>query len=179
MKKIYKFENAEATIDENGAVTVVINEVYQPKDSEIVMFQDCPDSVFIYRKVENMNANATTYYVALCAGFNLFYNDPEYHMLRGFNFSDVAPATEEAKQLLFNTLKRKNLMWDPKTKQVVRWRAASGAKYFYVSDSGEVIPTLDVQCKSDGRRFYFGNYFATEELAIIAKERIKESLFNI
>ena len=142
------------------------------------MFQDCPDSVFVYRKVDNMNANATTYYVALCSGFVL-YNNPEYHMLRGSLLTDVAPATEEAKQLLFNTLKRKNLMWDPKAKQVVRWRAATGAKYFYVSDGGEVIPSLDVQCKSDDHRFYFGNYFATKELAIVAKERIKENLFNI
>ena len=179
MKKIYKFENAKATVDENGAVTVTVNEIYQPKDGEIVMFQDRPDSVFIYRKVDNMNANATTYYVALCCGINLFYNNPEYHMLRGFDFTDVAPATEEAKQLLFKTLKRKNLMWDPEAKQVVRWRAATGAKYFYVSDGGEVIPSLDVQCKSDKHRFYFGNYFATEELAIVAKERIKENLFNI
>ena len=104
MKKIYKFENAKATVDDSGIVTVVVNEIYQPKDGEIVMFQDRPDSVFIYRKVDNIATNATTYYVALCSGINLFYNDPDYHMLRGFDFTDVARATEEAKQLLFDTL---------------------------------------------------------------------------
>lgn len=179
MKKIYKFENAKATVDDNGTVTVVVNEIYQPKDGEIVMFQDRPDSVFIYRKVDTMNDNATTYYVALCAGFNLFYNDPEYHMLRGFNFTDVVPATEEAKQLLFDTLKNRNLMWDPETKQVVRWRAKHGGGYFYISDCGTVKIDLDARRFIDNKHFDFGNYFATKELALKTLENIKENLLNI
>lgn len=179
MEKIYKFENAKAVVDNNGTVTVVVNEVYRPKDGEIVMFQDRPDSVFIYRKVDNMSENATTYYVALSCGYNLFYNDPDYHMLRGYDFSDVVPATEEAKQLLFDTLKSRNLVWDPKAKQVVRWRAKNCGKYFYISDYGQVTITDDIRYKIDDQRFCFGNYFATEELALKALENIKEKVFNI
>ena len=176
MEKIYKFENAKATVDENGTITVVVNEIYRPKDGEIVMFQDRPDSVFIYRKVDNMGANATTYYVALCAGCNLFYNDPEYHMLRGYDFSDVAPATEEAKQLLFDELKKRNLMWDPETKQVVRWRTQFNGKYFYITDYGIVNISSDSRSIIDNQRFNFGNYFATEELARKAIEKFKNFL---
>jgi hypothetical protein len=176
MEKIYKFENAKATVDENGVITVVVNEIYQPKDGEIVMFQDRPNSVFIYKKVDNMGANATTYYVALCAGINLFYNDPEYHMLRGYDFTDVVPATEEAKQLLFDALESKNLMWDPETKQVVKWRAKDDGEYFYMSDYGDVNISFDNRSTRDNQRFEFGNYFATEELARKAMKNIKNSL---
>lgn len=176
MEKIYKFENAKVAVDKNGTVTVVVNEIYRPKDGEIVMFQNRPDSVFIYRKCNNMDESATTYYVALCAGFNLFYNDPDYHMLRGYDFSDVVPATEEAKQLLFDALKNRNLVWDHETKQVVRWRANYGAEYFYVSDYGIVNTEHDTCATIDSKRFYFGNYFATEELARKAMKNFKDSL---
>ena len=179
MEKIYKFENAKATVDDNGTVTVVVNEIYWPKDGEIVMFQDRPDSVFIYRKVDNMGTNATTYYVALSCGYNLFYNDPEYHMLRGYDFSDVVPATEEAKQLLFDTLKNRNLVWDPNAKQVVRWRANFADKYFYITNTGEISETKDIRHAVDNQRFCFGNYFATEALALKALKNIKEKVFNI
>lgn len=176
MEKIYKFENAKATVDDNGTVTVVVNEIYQPKDGEVVMFQDRPDSVFIYRKVDNMNANATTYYVALCAGINLFYNDPEHHMLRGYNFNNVAPATERAKQLLFDALKNRNLAWDSNEKQVVRWRAKNCGRYFYISDYGDINMSDDIRYKVDNQRYIFGNYFATEELALKAKENFKSAI---
>lgn len=179
MEKIYKFENAKATVDENDTITVVVNEIYQPKDGEIVMFQDRSDSVFVYRKVDNMGENATTYYVALCAGFNLFYNDPDHHMLRGYDFSDVVPATEEAKQLLFDTLKDRNLIWDSETKQVVRWRAKRGDAYFYISDCGSVKIDIDVRRLIDNQHFDFGNYFATKALAQKTMENIKKNLLNI
>lgn len=179
MEKIYKFENAKAAIDENGTVTVVVNEVYRPKDGEIVMFQDRLDSVFIYRKVDNMSENATTYYVALSCGYNLFYNDPNYHMLRGYDFSNVAPATEEAKQLLFDALKSRNLVWDPEAKQVVRWRAKREDEYFYISDFGTVNIYHDIRRIIDNQRFDFGNYFATKALALKALKNIKEKVFNI
>lgn len=178
MEKIYKFENAKATVDENGTVTVVVNEIYWPKDGEIVMFQDRPDSVFIYRKVDNMRTSVTTYYVALCAGVHLLYNDP-YHMLRGCDFSDVAPATEEAKQLLFDALKSRNLVWDSETKQIVRWRAQRDDGYFYISDYGTVNIGHDTRGIIDNQRFNFGNYFATKAFALKALENIKENLHNI
>lgn len=178
MEKIYKFENAKATVDENGVVTVVVNEIYQPKDGEIVMFQDRPDSVFIYRKVDILRTSVTTYYVALCAGVHLLYNDP-YHMLRGCDFSNVAPATEEAKQLLFDALKSRNLAWDPETKQVIKWRAKHGGGYFYISDCGTVKIDLDTRRFIDNKHFDFGNYFATKAFAIKALENIKENLHNI
>ena len=177
MEKIYKFENAKATVDENGTVTVVVNEIYQPKDGEIVMFQDRPNSVFVYRKVDTMNAAyATTYYVALCTGIQLYYNDPKHHMLRGFDFSNVAPATEEAKQLLFDALESRNLVWDPETKTVARWRAGIDDEYFYITDIGFITSTTDVRHRCDNKRFEFGNYFATEELAKKAMENFKNSL---
>ena len=175
MEKIYKFENAKATVDENGTVTVVVNEIYQPKDGEIVMFQDRPDSVFVYRKVENMAPSATTYYIALCKGINLFYNDPEYHMLRGYDFTDVVPATEEAKQLLFDALKSQNLMWDPETKTVARWRAPQADIYYFITDYGEICVSDEFQYAIDNQRFNFGNYFATYELAEKAMENFKNS----
>ncbi len=176
MKKIYKFENAKATVEENGTITVVVNEIYQPEDGEIVMFQDRPDSVFVYRKVDNINAKATTYYVALCAGIQLYYNDPEHHMLRGFDFTDVVPATEEAKQLLFDALESRNLMWDPETKTVARWRASLGCIYYFITDYGEVCASDDFKWEVDNNRFKFGNYFATYELAEKAMKNFKNSL---
>ena len=67
-------------------------------------------------------------------------------------------------------------MWDPETKQVVRWRASLGGKYYFITDWGEVDITEDFQWNYDNWHFDFGNYFATEALARKAIESFKNFL---
>lgn len=172
MEKIYKFENAKVSVDENNNVTVIVNEPYQPKDGEIVMFEDRNDSVFIYRKREY--DLATAYYAALCCGETLFYNDPEHHMLRGCNCKEMVPASEESKQLLFDALKKRNLMWDPIKRELVRWRAEKNETYYAIDSTG-VRSKIDIYDTNDDFRFTYGNYFPTPELA----NKAWEDVFNL
>lgn len=172
MEKIYKFENAKVSVDENNNVTVIVNEPYQPEDGEIVMFEDRNESVFIYRK--NENPLATTYYAALCWGGALFYNDPEHHMLRGLNCEDMVPASEESKQLLFDALKKQNLMWDPIKRELIRWRAEKNETYYAIISTG-VTSKIDTYDTDDEFRFTYGNYFPTPELA----NKAWEDVFNL
>ena len=172
MEKIYKFENAKVSVDENNNVTVIVNEPYQPKDGEIVMFEDRNDSVFIYRK--NEYDLATAYYAALCHGDILFYNDPEHHMLRSRNCKEMVPASEESKQLLFDALKKQNLMWDPIKRELVRWRAEKNKAYYAIISTG-VTSKIDTYDTDDEFRFTYGNYFPTPELA----NKAWEEVFNL
>lgn len=169
MGKIYKFKNAKVSVDVDNNLVVIVNEPYQPEDGEIVMFEDRNDSVFIYRK--NEYDLGTAYYAALSCGEILFYNDPEHHMLRGRNCEDMVPASEESKQLLYDALKKQNLMWDPIKRELVRWRAEMN-KAYYAIDSTGVRSKIDTYDTNDDFRFIYGNYFPTEELANKAWEEV-------
>ena len=72
-------------------------------------------------------------------------------------------ATESEKQLLFDKLKEKCLMFDGEN--IVRWRANPNGKYFYLPGDGDVAETEDDMSNWDDGAYYIGNYFPTRELA--------------
>ena len=72
-------------------------------------------------------------------------------------------ATDSEKQLLFDKLKEKCLMFDGKN--VVRWRANPNGKYFYLPGDGDVAETEDAMSNWDDGAYHIGNYFPTIELA--------------
>ena len=78
-------------------------------------------------------------------------------------FSYMRLATDPEKQLLFDKLKEKCLMFDGK--DIVRWRAKDMADYYIVYPTGEVGCTQDYGDEGEKMINEAGNYFPTEELA--------------
>ena len=93
-----------------------------------------------------------------------------FHITKNFtltdehlSFTDVRLATDSEKQLLFDKLKEKCLMFDGEN--VVRWRTNRNGKYFYLPGDGDVAETEDDMSNWDDGAYYIGNYFPTKELA--------------
>ena len=72
-------------------------------------------------------------------------------------------ATDSEKQLLFDKLKEKCLMFDGEN--IVRWRANPDGKYFYLPGDGDVAETEDDMSNWDDGAYHIGNYFPTREMA--------------
>ena len=85
-------------------------------------------------------------------------------------------ATESEKQLLFDKLKEKCLMFDGEN--VIRWRAAPYKKYFYLPGDGDIAETEDDMSNWDDWAYYIGNYFPTREMAEAFQKVYIESLNN-
>ena len=85
-------------------------------------------------------------------------------------------ATDEEKQLLFDKLKEKCLMFDGEN--VVRWRAAPYKKYFYLPGDGDIAETEDDMSNWDDGAYHIGNYFPTRKMAEAFQKVYIESLNN-
>lgn len=85
-------------------------------------------------------------------------------------------ATESEKQLLFDKLKEKCLMFDGEN--VVRWRAEPYKKYFYLPGDGDIAETEDDMSNWDDGAYYIGNYFPTRELAEAFQKQYIDLLNN-
>ena len=81
-----------------------------------------------------------------------------------YSYETIRLATDSEKQLLFDKLEEKCLMFNGK--KIVRWRAENGCKYFFVNADGIVIPTTDENSPSDSLRYNNGNYFHTSDIAL-------------
>lgn len=92
--------------------------------------------------------------------------------------SELSYATEEEKQLLFDKMKEKGLLWDAEEKKVekIRWRARLDEDYYYLSIGGLVMIGTEYQDNHSENVWEFGNHFRTEEQAMKAKEVVKEAL---
>ena len=85
-------------------------------------------------------------------------------------------ATDSEKQLLFDKLKEKCLMFDGEN--IVRWRANPNGKYFYLPGDGDVAETEDDMSNWDDGAYHIGNYFPTKELAEQFQKQYLELLNN-
>ena len=151
---VVKFEKEESSFKEN--------EILFCKNSEtkwIAIFDKCKDKHSFYAKcvyvigTEDLATNEWSFYGS---------------MLR--------LATDSEKQLLFDKLKEKCLMFDGKN--VVRWRADPYRKYFYLLGDGDIAETEDIMSNWDNEYYNIGNYFPTREMAEAFKKVYIESLNN-
>ena len=85
-------------------------------------------------------------------------------------------ATESEKQLLFDKLKEKCLMFDGES--IVRWRAKYNEKYWFIDYSCEVSLDFDSYIYRQNSRHSTGNYFPTKEMAESFQKVYIESLNN-
>ena len=91
-------------------------------------------------------------------------------------FSFIRLATDSEKQLLFDKLKEKCLMFDGEN--IVRWRANPNGKYFYLPGDGDIAETKDLMSNWDDGAYHIGNYFPTRELAEAFQKQYTELLKN-
>ena len=85
-------------------------------------------------------------------------------------------ATDSEKQLLFDKLKEKCLMFDGEN--IVRWRAEPYQKYFYLSGDGRVSEVEQYLSNWDNNAYSIGNYFPTREIAEAFQKQYLELLIN-
>lgn len=92
--------------------------------------------------------------------------------------NDLSYSTEEEKQLLFDKMKERGLLWNAEEKRVekIRWRAEDGKEYYYVGNQGFLMVDTESGHTADENRCEFGNYFRTSEQDKEAARRVKETL---
>ena len=91
-------------------------------------------------------------------------------------FDNLHHATDSEKQLLFDKLKEKCLMFDGEN--VVRWRADPYRKYFYLLGDGDIAETKDNMSNWDNEYYNIGNCFPTREMAEAFQKQYLELLNN-
>ena len=85
-------------------------------------------------------------------------------------------ATESEKQLLFDKLEEKCLMFDGEN--IVRWRAGYKKSYFCIVGNSDVTSSIDKGEYIDNTRHSIGNYFPTREMAEAFQKQYIELLKN-
>lgn len=151
---VVKFEKEESSFKEN--------EILFCKNSEtkwIAIFDKCKDKHSFYAKciyvigTEDLATNEWSFYGS---------------MLR--------LATESEKQLLFDKLKDKCLMFDGKN--IVRWRANVRCNFYYLSGNSIVMNAVECGHNWQNSAYESGNYFPTRELAEAFQKQYLELLNN-
>ena len=87
-------------------------------------------------------------------------------------------ATEEEKQLLFDKMKERGLLWNAEKKRVekIRWRACVGKEYYFFNPSLDVMKIEECRSVICSEHYLASNYFRTNEQAEEAVRRVKETL---
>ena len=122
--------------------------------------------------------------------FSGYYVDNKFESKSSFNvqsecfitenvdvlYDKIRFATDSEKQLLFDKLKEKCLMFDGKN--VVRWRAKRNGHYYFINYNMNVEKTFDCNHEIDRSRCKIGNYFPTEDIAEQFKKQYIDLLNN-
>ena len=148
-------------------VVVKFEEEPEFKENDIV-FLDSVESVMIFDYIDDSDVIHT----------KCFYSTLQNKLsTKTINVcGKMRLATESEKQLLFDKLKEKCLMFDGEN--VVKWRAAPYKKYFYLPGDGDIAETEDDMSNWDDGAYYIGNYFPTREMAKSFQKQYIELLNN-
>lgn len=132
-------------------------------------------NAFIYESTGERGSHS--YYVGLDAFYQISISTPQNHI---WSNCELAHATEEEKQLLFDKMKEQGLRWNAEEKRVekIRWRAEDGKEYYYVGNQGILMVDTEYGHIADESRYEFSNYFRTSEQVEEAAKRIKEALYK-
>ena len=138
------------------------NEILFCRNSEtawIAIFNKCKDKCSFYAKVvyvvgtEDLAENEWCFYGKM-----------------------VRLATDSEKQLLFDKLKEKCLMFDGEN--IVRWRSNVRCDFYYLSGDSMVMNAVECGHNWQDNAYKSGNYFPTRELAEAFQKVYIESLNN-
>ena len=167
-----KVMNVEVT--NNRIVLEVEKEEPEFKENDIVTTTYCNKlSISIFKNFVKNNGSCgrATFKCSLIVD-TFYLNKQQYDA----SFDTIRLSNEEEKQLLFDKLKEKCLMFDGEN--IVRWRANPDGKYFYLPGDGDVAETEDDMSNWDDGAYYIGNYFPTRELAEAFQKQYLELLNN-
>lgn len=152
---VVKFEKEEHKFKENDVITCI---------------DECYKWIAIYKdEINETSFNAKVIYTIQ----NEMFEKNSWAV-----YANPRLATDSEKQLLFDKLKEKCLMFDGK--DVVMWRAERFKEYYNVYGSGLVSLSKDAYIIGDEheRRYNIGNYFPTRELAEAFQKQYIELLNN-
>jgi hypothetical protein len=84
----------------------------------------------------------------------------------------ITEALKEASEVLLSIANAATQETKPKPKKPVfqRWRAEKGGSYYFVNDRGDMGRATDDCDRIDKHRYESGNYYETEEKAILARK---------
>ena len=150
---VVKFEKAEPEFKENDIV-YTDNNGYK----RVSILQSFVDDIFIRAKA--------TFHITK----NVTSTDEE------LTFTNIRLATDSEKQLLFDKLKEKCLMFDGEN--IVRWRAEIVGHYYFINYNINVEKTSDCNHEIDRGRCKIGNYFPTREMAEAFQKQYIDLLNN-
>lgn len=150
---VVKFEKEEHKFKENDVITCI---------------DECYKWIAIYKdEINETSFNAKVIYTIQ----NEMFEKNSWAV-----YANPRLATESEKQLLFDKLKEKCLMFDGEN--VVRWRANFGSKYWLISEFGCAEESIETSGQIDDDLRNTGNYFPTRELAEAFQKVYIESLNN-
>lgn len=152
---VVKFEKEEHKFKENDVITCI---------------DECYKWIAIYKdEINETSFNAKVIYTIQ----NEMFEKNSWAV-----YANPRLATDSEKQLLFDKLKEKCLMFDGK--DIVRWRAGRFKEYYSVYGSGLVSLSKDAYIIGDEheRRYNIGSYFPTKEMAEAFQKQYIELLNN-
>jgi hypothetical protein len=149
---VVKFEKEEHKFKENDVITCI---------------DECYKWIAIYKdEINETSFNAKVIYTIQ----NEMFEKNSWAV-----YANPRLATESEKQLLFDKLKEKCLMFDGEN--VVRWRAENGCNYCCLSSS-RIDTRSEESFFSDNENYNIGNYFPTKEMAEAFQKQYIDLLNN-
>lgn len=176
--KIYRANDAEIALVKQKLVTNGLEflvsmscciKTYQPKDGEIV-------------RITKDKYQTTAIFQLNDGQFNCFYvyvDDGEIARNKRCKIGSIsmsAPTKTDIQRLLVS-LAKNGLEWLPRHKalrSIEMSRAASGGKYWYLSERFSICSDIDKYTKLHDERHKCGNYFVSYQAAILFAQKVKE-----
>lgn len=163
------FDAINVETNENKIILNLTNSNSKLKENDIATFSYCK-GLFIGIFKEHLATNRAKFKCCLIVNnFNLEAKEISY------SFESINIANKEEKQLLFDKLKDKCLMFDGEN--IVRWRAEERDCYYCLSAS-RINKRTDDRFLSDNENYSIGNYFPTRKIADRFQNVFVESLEN-
>lgn len=159
------------TIPEGFKAIVRGRSVVFEKEEEVQEFKDGDvlhstyDDIILIFKALHIQARSC---------FDSYYNNKGFGNER-WNIAFFRHATEEEKQLLFESMKERGLFWNADKKMIekIRWRAKRNGIYYYVKEDLAVANTIETYNPCDNKRWDDFNYFKVEGQAEVAAKRMR------
>ena len=171
----YKFkvpEDCELIVTREGTIAIIEVVPREPefKYNDIVYteFNNHPCISIIQDTSSNYNSIKTK------CSYNIYKCELDTNVI--YTYDTIRLATDSEKQLLFDKLKEKCLMFDGEN--VVRWRAKRIGHYYFINYNMNVEKTFDCNHEIDRGRCKIGNYFPTEDIAEQFKKQYIDLLNN-
>ena len=159
------------SVETTGEMVVVKFEKDEPKFKEndiITCIDECYKWIAIYRdEINETSFNAKVIYTIQ----NEMFEKNSWAV-----YANPRLSTDSEKQLLFDKLKDKCLMFDGEN--VVRWRAEKWDYYWYISGNATIKRAQNFYGIWEQMTYESGNHFPTKELAESFKKQYLELLNN-